>query len=420
MKRIEAKEIKNAVVSVPGSKSYTHRMLIAAALAEGTSIIQNSLKSEDTVYTADALRQIGISIIEEENRLIIHGGSGRFQACKKPIYLGNSGTSMRLLTGIVSIGEGVYTLTGSDRMCERPIQDLLDSLNQIHVKAMSKNNNGCPPIEVHGGKVDGGSVSINCEKSSQYLSSLLLLAPCTKKGLDISVTGKLVSKPYVDLTIDIMSQYGIESVREGYNTFHINGCQSYKSGTFTVEPDCSQAGYFWAAAAITGAEVKVLGITKDTQQGDVQFIRVLENMGCKIIHDPDGIGVKGNALSGIEVDMSDMPDMVPTLAVVAAFANGKTIINNIAHLKDKESNRLGSVAAELTKMGIDAKTEDSVLIITGGDPRSAEIETYNDHRMAMSFSLAGLRVPGIVIKEETCVEKSFPNYWDIFQRLYTS
>jgi len=418
MKHIQTDKITDSEVSVPGSKSYTHRILIAAALSDGTSSIKNSLKSEDTIFTANALEQMGISIKEKNNTLIVQGGNGRLKACDNPVYIGNSGTSMRLLTGVVSIGQGVYTLTGTDRMCERPIQDLLDALHQIGVLARSKNNDGCPPIEVPGGKISGGSVSINCEKSSQYLSSLLLLAPCTEKGLNITVTGDLVSKPYVDLTIDIMSQFGIEVKRDGYKKFYIKGRQPYKAGTFTVEPDCSQAGYFWAAAAITGAAVKVKGLTKNTRQGDIRFAEVLEQMGCEVIYGTGGITVKGRTLSGIETDFADMPDMVPTLAVVAAFAQGKTVIKNVAHLKDKESDRLGSVVAELVKMGIDAKADDNGLIVTGGKPHGAEIETYNDHRMAMSFSMAGLKIPNIVIKDERCVAKSFPNYWNVFETLY--
>lgn len=420
MKEIKTATINDCDVSVPGSKSYTHRVLIAAALSNGKCTIQNSLQSEDTIYTTNALRQLGIPIKANGDALEIHGTSGKFRECKEPIYLGNSGTSMRLLTGVVSLGKGIYTLAGSDRMCERPIQDLLDGLNQIGILTRSKKDNGCPPIEVSGGNVKGGVVSINCEKSSQYLSSLLLLAPCTENGLDITVIGELVSRPYVDLTIDIMNQFGIEVQRNAYKTFKIKEGQTYTAGSFHVESDCSQAGYFWAAAAITGAGIKVKGITRKTKQGDLRFADILGQMGCKIIDERDGIKVKGGPLSGIETDMSDMPDMVPTLAVVAAFAKGTTVIKNVAHLKDKESDRLGSVAAELKKMGIDSTADHNGLLIKGGNPQGAEIETYDDHRMAMSFSLSGLKVPGVYIKNEQCVNKSFPNYWDVFENLYSS
>jgi 3-phosphoshikimate 1-carboxyvinyltransferase len=246
------------------------------------------------------------------------------------------------------------------------------------------------------------------------------MAPCTENGLDIAISGGLVSKPYVDLTIDIMRQFGVDVQRNAYESFTVKGHQNYKSGSFEVESDCSQAGYFWAAAAVTGSGIKVKGITRKTRQGDLRFTEILERMGCEIVDYKDGIRVKGGSLSGVEVDMSDMPDMVPTLAVIAAFAKGTTVIKNVAHLKDKESDRLGSVAVELKKMGIDAKEDDNGLIIKGGKPHGAEIETYDDHRMAMSFSLAGLKVPGVVIKNERCVDKSFPNYWDVFEKLYRS
>jgi 3-phosphoshikimate 1-carboxyvinyltransferase len=241
-----------------------------------------------------------------------------------------------------------------------------------------------------------------------------------KKGLEINITRGPVSKPYIDMTIDIMNRLGVELVRQGYTYYKIPGNQNYQSGKYTVEPDCSQAGYFWAAAAITGASIKVNGVTKNSRQGDIGFADVLEKMGCTVIYENDGITVTGGELFGIEVDMSNMPDIVPTLSIVAAFAKGKTIIRNVAHLKEKESDRIGSVAKELNKMGIDAKAGESGLVITGGTPRGAKIETYDDHRMAMSFSIAGLVVPKVYIKNENCVVKSFPNYWEVFKELYQS
>lgn len=418
MIEIKPQKIKGSEVTVPGSKSYTHRILIAAALSDGICTIENGLKSEDTTFTQNALQQMGVRIEERNNKLVVYGTKGELKPSGGPIFLGNSGTSMRLLTSVAAIGKGIYTLTGSKRMEQRPIQDLLDGLKQIGVWARCVNNNGCPPVEIKGGKIKGGKVSLNCKISSQYLSSILLIAPYTKEGLEITVAEGPVSRPYVDLTVDIMAKLGIIVTREGYNRFRIAGNQTYRSGSYRVEPDCSQAGYFWAAAAITGATIKVKGIAKDSRQGDIRFTEVLEAMGCQVAHEKDGIAVAGGELAAIEVDMADMPDMVPTLAVVAAFAKGTTIIKNVAHLKAKESDRLGSVAKELTKMGIEASSTDTGLIIKGGKPRGAEINTYNDHRIAMSFAVAGLVVPGIVIRDEKCVEKSFPDFWNVFERLY--
>jgi len=418
MIEIKTKEIKNKTVAVPGSKSYTHRLLIATALSQGTCVIKNMLKSEDTLLTLEALKQMGTRMRPVGDHLEVHGMNGTLGPCPDPVYLGNSGTSMRLLTGVAALGKGTYTLTGTERMCERPLQDLLDALAQVNIHAVSVNNSGCPPVEIRGALVKGGKAELKSNISSQYLSSMLLMAPCTEEGLDITTTHGMVSKPYVDMTIDIMTRLGVEVNRKAYSRFQIAGGQPYTAGTYIVEPDCSQAGYFWGAAAVTGASIKVHGITKETRQGDVAFVDVLVRMGCRADHEADGITITGGRLSGIEVDMSNMPDMVPTLGVVAAFADGTTVIKNVAHLKEKESDRLGSVAAELTKIGIDAEAHDSGLVIKGGRPCGSQIKTYDDHRIAMSFAIAGLKVPGIFIQDPTCVQKSFPNFWEVFEGLY--
>jgi 3-phosphoshikimate 1-carboxyvinyltransferase len=418
MIEITPQKIKNCEVTVPGSKSYTHRILIAAALSDGICTIHNGLKSEDTLLTLGALRQMGIPIDVTDDIFVVHGAKGAFKPCMDSIYLGNSGTSMRLLTAVAALGKGGYTLTGTQRMGERPIQDLLDGLNQIGVKARSVNDNGCPPVEIKGGNVPGGSIDLKCGVSSQFLSALLLISPCTKKGIQINITQGPVSRPYVDMTVDVMKEFGVEVHRDGYHRFKVSGGQTYRAGSYVVEPDCSQAGYFWAAAAISGAKIKVKGITRKTRQGDVRFTELLEKMGCTILYETDGIAVSGRPLSAITADMADMPDMVPTLAVVASFAKGTTVIQNVAHLKEKESDRLGSVVQELSKIGIQASCSHSGMMITGGSPHGSEIDTYGDHRMAMSFSLVGLKVSGIIIKDEMCVEKSFPNFWEVFQGLY--
>jgi 3-phosphoshikimate 1-carboxyvinyltransferase len=244
-----------------------------------------------------------------------------------------------------------------------------------------------------------------------------LIAPFADGEVHLHVTQGPVSKPYIDLTLDIMAKFGITVRRNGYTDFFVQGDQKYQSGEYAIEPDCSQASYFWAAAAISGATVKVTGIPRDSKQGDLKFINVLGAMGCHIDIASDGISVTGKALSGIAVDMGDMPDLVPTLAVVASYAKGVTLVKNVAHLKAKESDRLAAVINELSKMGIFAASRDNDLMITGGQAHGAEIETYNDHRIAMSFAVAGLAVPGIKINNETCVEKSFPNFWEKFNQL---
>ena len=405
-------------LSVPGSKSYTHRMLIAAALSNGKCKIKNTLKSEDTLFTLACLRQIGIEIKEEANDLIIQGTGGKFKPADHPIDLGNSGTSMRLLTAVVALGQGPYILTGTGRMQQRPIQDLLDSLNQMGIGARSLNDDGCPPVEVSGGSIKGGKIYLDCHISSQFLSALLLIAPFAKNSVEINVTRGPVSRPYIDMTVDVMQNFGIDVHRTDYSRFGIINGQRYQSGDFAVPPDYSQACYFWAAAAITGRSIKVNGTSINSRQGDVRFTDCLKRMGCKVRYENDGIQVTGRPLTAISVDMADMPDMVPTLAVVAAFAEGTTVIENVSHLKAKESDRLSAVARELSKMDIKAECSNTGLIIKGGKPKGAAIDTYDDHRIAMSFAIAGLKTPGTRIKDEMCVNKSFPNFWEVFEQLY--
>jgi len=407
-------------VTVPGSKSFTHRMLIGAALSAGNCSIENALFSDDTILTMKALAQMGIQIKHEAgNGLSVCGGGGVLQPATEPIYLGNSGTSIRLLTAVAALGNETYTLLGSKRMAERPIQALIDALVQIGVQARSTNSNGCPPVEVNGKSLSGKTATIDCRSSSQFLTGLLLIAPCTSQGLEISVSHGPVSKPYVDMTVDVMSKFGITVDRRGYERFKVAGEQDYQAGTYAVEADASQAGYFWAAAAVGAKTVKVRGISRDSCQGDVGLADVLASMGCTVTSQTDGITVAGaDRLQAVEIDMGDMPDMVPTLAVVAAFAQGTTVIKNVAHLKAKESDRLTAVVNELTKMGVAAHCSDDELTVTGGRPRGAAVETYGDHRIAMSFAVAGLAAPGTVIRDERCVEKSFPNFWEVFEELY--
>ena len=407
-------------IVVPGSKSLTHRILIASALSEGVCSIENALLSEDTVLTMKALRQMGIRIEENtDNRLVVYGNAGKLNPSREPIYLGNSGTSIRLLTAVAALGKSTYELVGDDRMAERPIQALIDALAQIGVQARSVKNNDCPPVEINGMNLSGRNVAINCRTSSQYLTGLLLIAPCTEAGLQIEVTEGPVSRPYVDMTIDVMSRFGLAIDRQDYDEFKIAGKQLYRAGDYEVEADASQAGYFWAAAAICKNDVKVRGLNPGSCQGDVNFSKVLESMGCTIRNEPDGVTVAGgDRLKAVEIDMGDMPDMVPTLAVVAAFARGTTVIKNVSHLKSKESDRLGAVVSELIKMGITASCTEDEMVVTGGQPRGAEVETYDDHRIAMSFAVAGLKAPGTIIRDENCVEKSFPNFWEVFEGLY--
>ena len=419
MKSIETKPVGDDIsIQVPGSKSYTHRTLIAAALSDGRCNVLYPLRSQDTLLTKGALQQMGIQIHDQMDRFVVNGGNGAFEPLSDAIDFHNSGTSMRLFGGLVVLGQGPYTLTGTPRMCQRPMQALLDSLVQLGVSACSQKGNGCPPVTIEGGQCKGGRTAIDCSVSSQYLSALLLIAPCLERGIAIDVSHGPVSKPYIDMTVDIMNAFGVHLQRDGYTRFEVPGGQIYRAGDYPVEPDGSNAGYFWAAAAITGSRVKVHNVTAASRQGDVGLADILGQMGCTVDHAPDGIAVTGGRLKAVEIDMGHMPDVVPTLAVVAAFAEGTTKIHDVAHLRAKECDRLAAVSTELAKMGIETRVHENELEIVGGAPSGAEIETYDDHRIAMSFAVAGLKVPGIKIIDPGCVEKSFPTYWEIFEKMY--
>lgn len=423
MKEIETKTAINAVVYMPGSKSITQRALIAAALADGKSILHGPLASEDTHYTAGALRSMGVIIQEENDRWIVNGCGGRIKEPAEDIFLGNNGTATRFLASVTALGHGSFKITGDKRMSERPIQPLLDALHGWGANIASLDNNGCPPLRISAHGLDGGETILPEGKSSQYLSSLLLVAPYTSRQAELEVLGKVFSKPYVEMTLAVMDSFGVTTeASAALNYFRIPQGR-YRAREYHIEGDASGASYFWAAAAITGGRVTVANVPVPSLQGDAAFAALLARMGCVVKKEGNGVTVTGpKELQGIEVDMGDMPDVAPTLAVVAANATGRTIIKNIAHLRIKECDRLHVMAVELAKMGVNVKELKDTLIIEGrgGDlppMHGAKINTYNDHRIAMCFAVAGLTVPGVKVLGEKCVVKSFPDFWERFEKL---
>jgi 3-phosphoshikimate 1-carboxyvinyltransferase len=408
----------DGVVTIPGSKSYTHRALILSALADGESILIHALRSEDTECTAQALIKFGVEVFWESDAVRIQGRGGKFHASEDRIDVGNSGTSMRLLTALAALKKGVTLLDGSERMRRRPIGELLNGLGDLGVRAYSKKGNDFPPVIVESEGLKGGTARIKGEESSQFLSGLLMVAPYAQRDVKIEVTGSLASKPYVDITLDVMSAFGVEMRNQGYNSFFVKAGQRYLPQEYRIEGDASNASYFFSAAAVCRGSVKVKNLNPATIQGDIRFLNILQRMGCRVTRGSDWIEVQGGELHGIEVDMNEMPDLVPTLAVTAAFAHKETVIKNIGHLRLKESDRIRALATELSKVGIRVNEGEDGLKIEGGEPHGAEIETYNDHRMAMSFAIAGLAVPGIRIVGERCVNKSFPEFWETLAKLY--
>ncbi|MDP6735157.1 MAG: 3-phosphoshikimate 1-carboxyvinyltransferase [Nitrospinaceae bacterium] len=409
----------SAEVECPPSKSYTNRALLIAALTKGVSQVDNPLFSDDTRYMCEALEHFGISVKQKDSALIVSGTGGQLQLPKREISVGNAGTTMRFLTTFAALAPGITRLTGDERMQERPISDLLSALNQMGVEAWSVNKNGCPPLEIVGGSVDGGNVDLAGNKSSQYLTSILLSAPCFKKDTTIRIVGDLTSKSYADITLDIMRAFGVTVENENYTQFRISAGQAYTARNYPVEGDWSSASYFLAMAAVTEGSVVLTGLNPNSVQGDAGFLNVLEQMGCEVERSLGKIRIKGNPLRGININMNSMPDTVQTLAVTALFAEGETAITGIGNLRIKETDRIDALAKELTRLGasVDAGA-DYLKIHPGGPYKGVGIETYNDHRMAMSFALAGLKIPGVRIKNPTCVEKSFSDFFGRFKATY--
>ena len=412
-----------AEIAVPGSKSITQRALIAAALADGVSNLTGPLESEDTRYTAAALEQMGVMVEKGRDKWTVNGNGGLIATPDKEIFLGNNGTATRFLTSVAALGSGTFRINGDARMAERPILPLIQALQGWEVDIASINNNGCPPLLIKANGLSGGKTTLPAGKSSQYLSSLLLVGPYARKEAELDVEGEILSLPYVFMTLAVMEAFGIRvEANEALNSFRIpRGI--YRAMDYAVEGDASNASYFYAAAAVTGGEVTVPNVPVPSLQGDAAFVALLARMGCQVNKTGEGLTVSGpEELKGITIDMGDMPDVVPTLAVVASRAKGRTTIKNIAHLRIKECDRLHAMAVELAKMGARVQELEDSLIIEGKDPdapmHGAAINTYNDHRIAMSFAVAGLAVPGVKILGEECVAKSFPDFWERFSLLY--
>jgi 3-phosphoshikimate 1-carboxyvinyltransferase len=421
MKAIRPKSRLNTTVRIPGSKSITHRAIIAAGLANGESLLQDFLECEDTLYTASALKELGATLSYEGKNIRVVGTGGKFRPVlnNKRIYLGNSGTSFRLLLSLVALGRGEFILTGTQRMLTRPIGPLVKALKQLGVEVSCVESNDCPPVLLKADGIRGGKITMPGDKSSQFVSSLLLSGPYAENDIEIRLAGELVSRPYVDISIDVMGLFGVNVDREDYRYFRIPSGQTYQPREFTIQGDASSASYFWAAAAVTEGTVATENINPyATRQGDIRFLETLERMGCFIEKKSDRVVVHGGSLSAIDVDMNDMPDMVPTLAAIGLFARGKTTIRNVSHLRYKESDRLRALALEWNRLGGRVMETDDGLIIYGGRPLSGTlVDPHDDHRLAMSLAVVGLRVPGIRIQEEGCVNKSFSRFWELWDRL---
>lgn len=413
--------IPDVAIAVPGSKSVTNRALILAALAEGVSTLTGALASDDTRVMAESLRRLGIAVVEDEaaETLVVTGQGGAIPARAADLFLGNSGTSIRFLTALCALGGGRYRLDGVARMRERPQQDLLDALADLGVSARAELGNGRPPLVVEGlDGLPGGTANLRAEASSQFLSALLMVAPYARRDCALVVRGRL--RPhYVDLTRRMMAQWDVAAISSSAERFHVAKGQRYRAQTpYAVEPDASSASYFFAAAALTGGRVRVPGLGPDALQGDVRFAtEVLAEMGCEVSAGKDGltvVGPKDGRLRGVTRDMGAISDTSLTLAAIAPFADRPTTVTGIAHARLQECDRVAAVCAELRKLGVRVEERSDGFTIHPLPLHAftpATIETYHDHRVAMSFALVGLRVPGVTIADPGCVVKTFPDYW---------
>jgi 3-phosphoshikimate 1-carboxyvinyltransferase len=411
----------NANVRVPGSKSQTNRALVIAALAEGQTVLRGALFSEDSRYCAEGLARLGFEVALDEaaETMAVSGLGGRIPATRADLFIGNSGTTARFLTALLTLGRGEYVLDGTARMRERPLADLVEGLRQLGAEVEAPS--GCPPVRVRAAGLEGGTARVAGNLSSQYLSAMLQVAPYARGPVALSVEGELSSAPYVRLTLNVMADFGVTVEHEGLNQFRVSPQRYRALGAYDIEGDASAASYFFAAPAIAGGTVRVTNVSRQARQGDVAFVDVLARMGCRVDETTGGIAVSGppeGGLRGVEVDMRHIPDTAQTLAAVAPFANSPTTIRGIASARVKETDRVAATCAELRRLGVRVdEMEDGMTIYPAERTEPAVIETYDDHRMAMAFALVGLRAAGVVIRNPGCVAKTFPKYFDVLSAI---
>ncbi len=412
-------------INVPGSKSLSNRALLLAALAEGETELTNLLDSEDIEHMLNALTKLGVNyrLSEDKTQCVVQGNGGAFNVAEPlELFLGNAGTAMRPLCAALAASNVDTVLTGEPRMEERPIGDLVDALREADAEVTYLKNEGFPPLQIKGKTLNGGEMSVDGSVSSQFLTALLMAAPLFSGDVTIRIKGELVSKPYIDITLDTMAKFGVTVENDNYQTFTVSGDAKYIApGKFMVEGDASSASYFLAAGAIKGGTVRVTGIGQNSIQGDIRFADVLEAMGATVVWNDEYVEVTGAPLKGVNMDMNHIPDAAMTIATTALFAEGPTTMTNIYNWRVKETDRLAAMATELQKLG--AKVEeghDYIKVWPTDSLKHAEIDTYNDHRIAMCFSLVALSDTPVTINDPGCTRKTFPDYFTRFKTLYSA
>ena len=408
-----------AVVALPGSKSITNRALVCAALADGTSHLRDALEADDTYAMVAGLQALGIEVDAhwDEHDIEVRGCAGRPSADAAIVDARLSGTTARFLLPVAALGEGHRRVDGSNRMRERPMADAIDAVRALGAGVSDVGAPGHLPVDLVGGSLVGGEISMRGDASSQFLSGLLLAAPAMPRGLTVHVEGPLVSRPYVTMTTRVMAAFGVETAQPNASTWVV-APQVYRGTDYAIEPDASAASYVFAAAVIVGGSVRVRGLGEEALQGDLAFVDLLERMGARVERSgPDTVVSSDGPLRGIEAVMTDISDTAQTLAVVAAFAEGPTTVTGIGFIRGKETDRIHAVVTELRRLGIDAEEQPDGFVVRPGPIRPGIVRTYDDHRMAMAFALIGLRVPGLHIADPGCVSKTFPRYWQLFDEL---
>jgi 3-phosphoshikimate 1-carboxyvinyltransferase len=412
----------NAEIAIPGSKSITNRALVMAALADGETTLDHALFSDDSHWCADCLTRLGIEIEADgaSERFVVHGRGGHFPAAQADCFVGNSGTTARFMTAAAALGRGEYRFDGVARMRQRPISELLSALRSLGAAITADEDRF--PLTIHADGLRGGETTIDATDSSQLLSGLLMAAPYANNDVTIHATGTVVSQPYIDITLRMMAQFGAVVDKGNYRKYSIKAGQRYRAQRYLIEPDASGATYFFAAAAVTGGRVRVPNLTADALQGDAHFVDVLEQMGCTVTRAADYLEVRGpDKLRGLDINLNAMSDTAQTLAAIAPFASSPVTIRDIGHNRLKETDRISAVVTEMRKLGVQAEEQADGMTIYPAAPAQftpGAVDTYDDHRMAMAFSVIGLVIPGIRINNPACTAKTFPDFFQRFDALY--
>ncbi|MBN1391345.1 MAG: 3-phosphoshikimate 1-carboxyvinyltransferase [Sedimentisphaerales bacterium] len=418
MKVVDKIRNSDVVVDAPPSKAHTLRALIIGSLSAGKCTIYNPLLGEDQRNVIECLKRLGVEIKQQSNKITVAGTGGKYMPVNDELNVGESGVGMNFLASAVNLADKPVVITGSKRITERPIREVVEGLRQLGCKIEYLGKEGFPPIRVNGGGIAGGEAKIRGGECSQYFSSIVISSPYAEKKVTLKCIDEMTEKPYFDISLQMMAEFGVKAENKNYKQIEIPKGR-YSAREITIEGDYSSASFFFLAGAICKSKVTVKGLRPDTKQGDKAFVAILEKMGCEVSETGAGICVEGRELTAIEQDMSDLPDLVPPLAIACAFAKGESRLTNIGHLRNKECDRLAVMALELGKMGAEAACDESGLIIRGSDKiHGGEIDPHNDHRIAMSFSVAGLAAGNQTIENEMCVAKSFPDFWERFEVFY--